>query len=98
MLPHDVLNSRYAFIMFDSPLAAKSFMNKMQQQDIACQYGKETPHLKQKALEDPHSSNLYVAEIPLDALDDVSGVADCKLTARRCALSSLLVSSHLCAS
>jgi len=47
-------------------------MEHMHKNDIAVQYGKETPHLKQKALEDPHSSNLYVAEIPLDATEKVS--------------------------
>lgn len=46
-------------------------MRYLQEQHIPCQYGKETPHLKQKALEDPHSSNLYVAEIPLDATEEV---------------------------
>lgn len=60
----------------------------MLQQDITCRYGKETPHLKQKALEDPYSSNLYVAEIPLDATEDVSYSYPQKLTYRRCASSS----------
>ena len=57
---------------FDAPLPARKFMEHMHKNDIAVQYGKETPHLKQKALEDPHSSNLYVAEIPLDATEKVS--------------------------
>lgn len=47
-------------------------MGEAQRLGLDCQHGKETPHLKQKALEDPHSSNLYVAEIPLDATDEVS--------------------------
>lgn len=46
-------------------------MTHLQTKGIACQYGKETAHLKQRALEDPHSSNLYVAEIPLDASEEV---------------------------
>jgi hypothetical protein len=47
-------------------------MKHLTDNHVPAQYGKETPHLKQKALEDPHSSNLYVAEIPLDTTEDVS--------------------------
>lgn len=57
---------------FDTRIAADGFMGEAQRLGLECQHGKETPHLKQKALEDPHSSNLYVAEIPLDATDEVS--------------------------
>lgn len=56
---------------FDTRIAADGFMGEAQRLGLDCQHGKETPHLKQKALEDPHSSNLYVAEIPLDATDEV---------------------------
>lgn len=59
--------------MFDTPRSAGHFMQALTESGIPCQYGKETPHLKQKALEDPHSSNLYVAEIPLDATEEVGG-------------------------
>lgn len=60
---------------------------------LDCQHGKETPHLKQKALEDPHSSNLYVAEIPLDATDEVSPPHTSRDAddGRRCVTFSILV-------
>lgn len=70
-----LLTPSYAFIMFNTSAAAADFKAHLGAHGIACQYGKETPHLKQKALEDPHSSNLYVAEIPLDASPEVRATA-----------------------
>lgn len=58
-------------LRFDTRIAADGFMSEAQRLGLECQHAKETPHLKQKALEDPQSSNLYVAEIPLDATDEV---------------------------
>lgn len=60
--------------MFESPASADKFMRALQDRDIGCMYGKETSHLRQKVLEDPHSSNLYVAEIPLTVTEEVSRV------------------------
>jgi hypothetical protein len=61
-----------ADLRFDIPQDAREFMKHLKSYNIVAQYGKETPHLKQKALEDPHSSNLYVAEIPFDTTEMVS--------------------------
>lgn len=57
---------------FDSNRAAANFIKALSAEHIYSQFGHETQHLKQKALEDPHSSNCYFAELPLDYTEEGS--------------------------
>ncbi|KLT43292.1 hypothetical protein CC85DRAFT_60950 [Cutaneotrichosporon oleaginosum] len=61
---HD--NRGYAFVMFDTTQAALKFIQGLAASGITAQFGRETAHLKHQALQDPHSSNCYFADIPLD--------------------------------
>ncbi|BEI99625.1 hypothetical protein CcaverHIS631_0406680 [Cutaneotrichosporon cavernicola] len=57
---------RYAFVMFDSNQAAAKFIEGLTAAGIPAIFGRETAHLKHQALQDPHSSNCYFADIPLE--------------------------------
>ncbi|GMK53885.1 hypothetical protein CspeluHIS016_0104710 [Cutaneotrichosporon spelunceum] len=75
-VPYDIISQfplkggydgrRYAFVMFDSNPAAAKFIDGLAVRGISAIFGRETAHLKHQALQDPHSSNCYFADIPLE--------------------------------
>ncbi|KAL1411698.1 hypothetical protein Q8F55_002664 [Vanrija albida] len=74
MLPERVkdfkLPERFAFIMFDTVESAHKFAKVIPMVwGCECMPANETHQLKGKVHEDPHSSNLYVAEIPLNCTE-----------------------------
>ncbi|WRT64762.1 uncharacterized protein IL334_001696 [Kwoniella shivajii] len=54
----------HAFVMFKKPDQASSFIMHLKVRNIECEFGKEDYQVKNKALEDPNSANLYISGLP----------------------------------